>query len=238
MVPSETTLLFALLGGILPALLWLAFWLQEDRVHAEPRRLVALTFFAGMLAVVFVLPLERIVSLYTQATTFTYLLWAAIEELMKFAAAYLVVLRRREVDEPIDSIVYMITAALGFSAIENALFLASPIGDGLVLTSIMTGNLRFFGATLLHTLASAMIGLAMALPFYRNPRLRRATLLVGIILAISLHTLFNLFILKNSSGNLLLVFAGVWVGIILLLLFFEKVKQVKRPQFIYLRNKK
>jgi len=52
-----------------------------------------------------------------------------------------------------------------------------------------------------------------------------------------LHALFNFFILYNADGKVLIVFAGVWVGIILLLLFFEKIKQIKRPQFIYLRKK-
>jgi len=38
---------FAFVGGLLPALLWLWFWLRED-LHPEPRRILLLTFTAGM----------------------------------------------------------------------------------------------------------------------------------------------------------------------------------------------
>ncbi|HEY4517966.1 MAG TPA: PrsW family intramembrane metalloprotease [Candidatus Paceibacterota bacterium] len=234
---TPATLLFALLGGILPALLWLFFWLREDRLHPEPRRFIIYVFIAGMLTVPLALPLEQFAATFSSGELM-FIIWAATEEVLKFSAAYLIMLRRREVDEPIDAVLYMITVALGFAALENVLFLMRPLEDGNVLVSIMTGNLRFFGATLLHTLASAVIGLAIALPFYRNPRLRRLTLICGLVLAIVLHTLFNFFILMNSGGKILIVFAGVWVGIIILLLLFEKVKRVKRPQFIYLRNKK
>jgi RsiW-degrading membrane proteinase PrsW (M82 family) len=92
---SLTTILFALAGGILPALLWLWFWLKEDRLHPEPRRLIVLTFLAGMAMVAFALVLE-------QATHYVFksfgllgllngfvllFLWALIEEISKFLAA-------------------------------------------------------------------------------------------------------------------------------------------------------
>ena len=230
------TILYALLGGLLPTLLWLWFWLREDCLHPEPRRLIVLTFLAGMFVVLLVLPLERFAAGFLGGSVLL-IAWAAIEELMKFGAAYLMALRRRAVDEPIDAVLYMITAALGFAALENALFLLGPLSTEHFLVTLMTGNLRFLGATLLHTLASATIGLSLALPFYRNPRLRRWTLLAGIILAVFLHALFNFLILERGGSQVLVVFAGVWMGIVTLLLLVEKVKRVRRPQFVYLRKK-
>ena len=233
---SPEALLFALFGGILPALLWLIFWLREDRLHPEPRRFILYVFLTGMLAVPIVLPLEEITQRYV-AGNLMFVIWAFIEEGMKLGAAYVVVLRRREVDEPIDAVMYMITAALGFAALENTIFLIDPLAHGNILVGIINGNLRFLGATLLHVLSSGTVGLFIALSFYRNARLRHRALFIGLILAVFLHALFNFFILYNADGKVLIVFAGVWVGIILLLLFFEKIKQIKRPQFIYLRKK-
>jgi RsiW-degrading membrane proteinase PrsW (M82 family) len=231
------TLLYALLGGILPALLWLWFWRKEDRLHPEPRRLIMYAFLGGMLVVFVVLPLERYaLGVLTAGSTLLYAAWAAIEEVMKFVAAYLLVLRRRENDEPTDVVLYMITSALGFAALENALFIMNPLENGQLLTGILTGNLRFFGATLLHVLASSVVGLALALTFYRPARVRRMALLGSLVLATVLHTLFNFFILNNSE-HILLVFSGVWVGIVVLLLLFEKVKKLRRPHFVYLRKK-
>ena len=61
---SPEALLFALFGGILPALLWLIFWLREDRLHPEPRRFILYVFLTGMLVVPFVLPLEELAQRY------------------------------------------------------------------------------------------------------------------------------------------------------------------------------
>jgi len=223
---SFQTLLFALLGGILPALLWLWFWLKEDKKRPEPRGLIILAFIAGMIAVPIVLPFERFIDVNFTGTI-VIILWAAIEETFKYAAAYFAVLRRKEMDEPIDAVIYMITVALGFAALENALFLLSPLIEGDFVNTIINGNLRFLGATLLHTLSSAAIGVMIALSFYRGKILKRAYALFGLILAIVLHTLFNFYIMKESGSQMLTVFFFVWIGIIVLILFFEKIKRIR-----------
>ncbi len=234
---SGTTLLVALLGGILPALLWLWFWLKEDKARPEPRGLIMLAFITGMITVPLVVPLERMAcDLITQntqclsANSFQGILlifiWSAIEELMKYGGAALTVLRRRAVDEPLDPIIYMITVALGFAALENTFFLLNPNLN--IFGGIITGNLRFLGATLLHTLASASIGLAMAYSFYKTRAIKFVYVLIGIALSIILHALFNFFIISTNGDKILTVFAFVWIGIILLLLSFEKVKRITR----------
>lgn len=224
---SFQTLLFALFGGIVPALLWLWFWLKEDKERPEPRGLIVLTFIAGMAAVLLVLPIERFFDVRFSGI-FVIILWAATEEIFKFGGAYFVVLRRKEMDEPIDAVIYMITVALGFAALENTLFLLNPLIDGDFVKTIINGNLRFLGATLLHTLSSAMIGVMIALSFYRRKTLKKMYVLFGLILAIALHSLFNFFIMKESGGKMLTVFFFVWIGIIILILFFEKIKKIKK----------
>lgn len=224
---SIQTLFFALLGGILPALLWLWFWLKEDKKRPEPRGLIILAFVAGMVSVPLVIPLEQIVKAFSMnITLLTVTLWAAIEEIMKYAAAILIILRRKAVDEPIDTIIYMITIALGFAALENTFFLLnSDIG---IVDNILTGNLRFLGATLLHVLASATIGVAMAFSFYKSESIQKIFRSLGLILAIVLHSSFNFFIINSNGEKILIVFLFVWIGVIILLLSFEKVKHITK----------
>ena len=224
---SGAVLLISTLGGILPALLWLAFWLMEDRCEPEPKRYVFFCFLAGMVAVPLVIPLERGVSSYLHGSQLL-LAWAAIEELFKFGAAYLAALRFRVFDEPLDGVIYLVTAALGFSALENVFFLASPAAAGDMLRTIVTGDLRFLGASLLHVLASATIGVSLALSFSGSVRARRLSALAGVILAVALHTLFNFFILTSGSGKMFLIFLVMWLGIVALLFTIEQVKQPAR----------
>jgi RsiW-degrading membrane proteinase PrsW (M82 family) len=228
-------MLVAFLGGVLPALLWLAFWLFEDRCEPEPKRYIFFTFVVGMFSVIPVLFIEKNVIPYVDpafmfgaaATPLLLLSWAAAEEFFKFAAAYVTSLRSWVFDEPLDAVIYMVTAALGFSAIENALFLFGALPQG-VLHGVLTEDLRFVGATLLHTLSSATIGVAIALSFYKSRQLRLLYTLGGLILATALHTLFNFFILGSSGAATFFIFLCIWFGIIAVLLLVEKVKYPSR----------
>ena len=216
----------ALAGGVLPALAWLWFWRREDSVHPEPRRLIALAFFAGMVTVVIVIPVQKFIAPYLASTAILYTAWSAIEEVMKYLAARFTVLNRREDDEPIDPVIYMVAVALGFAALENALFFLSPLSGDTFLQTFLTGNLRFIGATLLHVLASAVIGVAIGLAFYKPKATRRLYALWGVILATLLHSAFNFFILNTPETHLLRTFGFVWVGLIVLLAVLEYVKRI------------
>ena len=219
---------FALTGGLVPALFWLWFWLREDSLHPEPRVLIASSFVAGMLVVLLVLPLQHI-ALERFSGGELVLAWVIIEEILKYSAALIVVLWNKAVDEPIDTIIYMIVIALGFSALENALFIFNPLVAGNVTESLLTSTFRFVGATLLHVLASGTVGVLMAYAFYKGRRARILYATVGLCIAIVLHALFNFSIMNTHGEALLGIFMFVWLGIIVLFVIFEKVKRIRRP---------
>ena len=219
----------ALLAGIIPALFWMWFWLREDKCKPEPKILIIASFIAGMLIVPLVLPLQEYAMQHFVGTNLI-LAWVIIEEVLKYAAALMIVLWNKAVDEPIDTIIYMIIIALGFSALENALFIFNPLQHGQYLDSFMTGNFRFLGATLLHVLASGTVGVAMAFSFYKSDTFKVFAASLGLFIAIVLHALFNLSIMNASGeGNTVMtVFMFVWAGIIVLFLIFEKVKILEK----------
>ena len=227
----------AFAGGVLPALAWLWFWRREDSVHPEPRRLIALAFLAGMVAVAVVIPMEKFAASYLKTqelwlltaastTTLTFIIWSAMEELIKYVMAKLTVLRRREDDEPIDPVIYMVTVALGFAAAENTLFLLSPLSGDSLLQTVLTGNLRFVGATLLHVLSSAVIGAAIGIAFYKSRRAKRWYTFIGVILAVLLHSVFNFLILNTTEEHLMRTFGYVWIGVVALLAVLEYIKRI------------
>lgn len=216
----------AFLGGLIPALIWLAFWLLEDRCKPEPKWRLFLTFVVGMLAVGIALPLERFFIPYLMGSALIFT-WAIFEELLKFGVAYAVGIASKAYDEPIDAVVYLITAALGFSAAENALFLIAPLADSTLAQVVMTGDLRFVGATLLHTLSSAIIGIALGFSFYRSSRIKWIVGGIGVILAILLHSLFNFFILMQGGIISFAVFVGIWIGIAAVIFSLERLKRLQ-----------
>lgn len=225
----SSTFAYALISGILPALLWLWFWLKEDNLHPEPRFVILLTFLAGMFVVPLVIPFQQIIASNFSDQTTSYLLWASTEEIAKFLAAYAVALHTKFLDEPIDAVIYMITVALGFAALENTFFILKPLVSGDTVQSIITGNLRFVGATLLHVVSSAIIGLFIALPLYKRWLQKVLYLSFGILLSIALHTAFNLFIINSEGGNTFIIFACVWASVVFIILMFEKIKNIIPP---------
>lgn len=224
---SLETVLFAFLGGILPAMVWLYFLLKEDTRCPEPRAVIALALAAGMLSVPLVLPLERLAVL-TLPTGITVLVaWAAIEETIKYALASLVVLWRRAVNESVDYVIYMLTVALGFAALENALFLIAPFSGGQMLEGFLTGNLRFVGSTLLHVVASSVIGFALGFSFRMSKPVRTLFAAGGLILAIALHALFNFLIIDGNGSSTLFAFFLVWSGAVVFFALFELMKYLR-----------
>lgn len=224
---NTTNIIYALLAGVLPALLWLWFWLKEDNLHPEPRYLITLSFIGGMVAVVLAIFLEKYVADISSDTTTRYITWAAIEEITKFLAVAFIALRSRYMDEPIDAMIYCITVALGFAALENAIFILSPINTGDITKSIVMGNMRFIGATLVHLVSSASIGFMIGLAFYKNIFIKTIAMIAGVILAVALHASFNLSIINTTAIDTLKVFVWVWIAIIILIILFEEIKVIK-----------
>lgn len=221
------SLAYSILSGVLPALIWLWFWLKEDNLHPEPRSLIASTFLAGGLAVIIAILLEKIVADTVSDSNLRYILWATIEEVVKFGLVALIAFRARYIDEPIDAMIYCITMALGFAAIENAFFILSPLGAGEISKSIVTGNMRFIGATLVHVVSSASVGFMIGIAFYKKMWVKIVAALFGIILASALHAAFNLTIINLTATNTLKVFGWVWCSVVILIILFEEVKGVK-----------
>jgi RsiW-degrading membrane proteinase PrsW (M82 family) len=289
MISEMNVLFLALLGGIVPALFWLWFWIREDRLRPEPKSALLSSFIGGIIAVllalffelviyyllvdssagaaarepaIFWIPLQNFAQkydllnmqdiLWRQIQTFfnnlDYTLFSKIdikrgflivviapivEEVLKLILTYNICLRRKVNDEPIDASIYMLTAALGFAAIETALFLTEPLAKGQLLNGLIASNFRSIGPMLIHLVSSAILGLFIGLAFYKSPLKKFLYLIFGLVTAIILHALFNFFIVLNDSTHNISFFwlatFGTWVLIVVILVFFEKVKKVARP---------
>ncbi len=197
--------------GVLPSFIWLAYFLRKD-VHPESNRMVIKIFLYGMLAALpaALIELGFVDSLFSflGKTTFSQILYfligvAFVEEALKYLVVRNKVLSDPEFDEPIDVMLYMIIAALGFAALENILYLFSlEIREVFLITSF-----RFVGAIFLHALCSAALGYFLALSFFKTGE-RLKLFAFGFLIATVLHGLFN-FSIMMMEGNIRIIIPGI-----------------------------
>jgi RsiW-degrading membrane proteinase PrsW (M82 family) len=212
---TQYLLVFAL--GLAPSIVWLIFFDLEEAEKAEPISDIIYAFITGAVvtfaALVVQTALRNVgpsigVALHSRLELS---LFATIEEVLKFAAVYFLVSRRKSFNEPVDAMIYMITVALGFAAVENT---ASLINSAGPITSLISAKhleivvLRFLGATLLHCVASGIIGFHWAVGWVRG-KLLWLHIVVGILIASLLHSVFNYLILTTGPATWALAFVVI-----------------------------
>ena len=122
----------------------------------------------------------------------------------------------------------MISAALGFAAIENILVMFNLVPNG-ANTALNTLALRFAGATLLHALASGLLGYFLAMSWFFQEH-KKKLIVFGLIIATLFHAAFNMLIASaQESANP--VVGLVYTSFLLIILaflvsiLFDKIKE-------------
>ncbi len=215
--------------GLLPGMTWLLFYLREDGKR-EPFFAIVRVFVAGAVAAFAGLAVQLLIrgqlagdnlGIASSGHTFLY---ASIEEIVKFGAAFLAIRYSRALDEPVDAIFYPIVAALGFASVENISVAYTLIAGGSISGAFEVITLRFVGATFIHTVASGTAGFfwGHSLMRYGNSLLA----LVGLVVASALHGTFNLLILWY--GNTVYTFAFLAGAVMLVLYDFREIRSEER----------
>lgn len=237
--------LLAIALGILPGFAWLLFYLKED-LHPEPKKLIAVTFILGALITLVALAFQcftfqnffgfnscgvrlenAISSLSLLNGVYLIIALALIEEALKFGAAYFSVHKNPNLNEPVDAMIYMVVAALGFATVENLMVAISAINSsrgidfGTTIEMLRSISFRFIGATLLHALASGLVGYYWAISIREFKK--KSFILWGIGIATVLHAIFNYLIIKFDDRFYLIALLLV-VGF-LVIMDFEKLKR-------------
>lgn len=225
-------LLLYLILASLPSLVWLAFYLRKDK-HPEPNKMVVKIFLLGVLMVPLAALLEQgfFLGLKKLSLLDKIILlvigFALIEELLKYLVIKFGVLKNPEFDEPVDAMIYLIIAGLGFAAAENIYLLSQAFPAQMSIVSALEFTVtRFLGATFLHALASGILGYFLAASLLINSRIRKILIWGGLIGATTLHSVFNYIIILNSQiiissqeRNLYLLILLIGMALIVSLMF-------------------
>jgi RsiW-degrading membrane proteinase PrsW (M82 family) len=223
--------------GVAPSLFLLVFFYLKDRYEPEPRGHVALAFGLGALAIV---PawwgghaLEQAVGRVwlelggTLARLFEAgVIAASVEELCRWLIFGAVIYRWRELDEPLDGVVYGVALALGFATVENVL---DVMRDGLRI-----GVLRAVFAVPAHALFGAAMGFyfgraKLGRGRYETRPISRASRARRVALALAVPILFH-----AAYDFALIQLRGSWlygvVGVLSLALWVFVLRRVHRAQ--------
>jgi RsiW-degrading membrane proteinase PrsW (M82 family) len=157
---SSWAFLLSVFLAVIPALVWLGFFYQQDRAEPEPKQLVARIFVFGALAAV-VMPFvdQTIGQTVGQVPglalriVLTILTIALIQEVLKIGMVRYVVLGTREFDYHQDGIVYGLAAGLGFATVLTLAYFLST--DGVIPLS---GAIRAVDNALVHGALGAVSG--------------------------------------------------------------------------------
>lgn len=227
--------LILLIFAFFPSIIWLLFFLKKD-AHPESNPMILKIFFYGMLSAVPAIFIElgffqEIVKLnfspFLISLLNIFIGVALVEEILKYLVVKNKVLNNPEFDEPLDVMLYMIIAALGFVTLENLLiFLSSEtyfleFGETLILAVF-----RFISATFLHALASGTLGYFLAMSFFETKK-RGVFLLTGLSLAMILHGLYNFSIIIKGGYLRLIIPTIIILGLAIFVSFgFRKLKKM------------
>lgn len=161
------------------------------------------------------------------ANSALFYLWASfVEEYVKYLAVRLSVVNNSNFDEPIDAMIYMISAGLGFAAIENILVLFQSFQNGTIDSTFQIWLLRFAGATLLHAVSSALLGYFFALSWFYTHHSKKI-MFIGFFTATLAHFVFNMSLLVTNADNIgfIISSAGLLALIFLISYLFRKLKK-------------
>ena len=194
-----------------PGLFWLWFFVRGRSYRPKPQRLLALTFFLGMLSTIPAAVLELAfigntidspgAGLAAVASAMLFVV-GPVEEFSKFLAVRLGPYRSLYFDEPRDGMVYAAAASLGFASLENLVYILNfgpevMLGRGLI-------------STLAHVIFGSFWGYSLALQAQKGPLAPWPWLAAGLAVAAVVHGLFNVLVFTVWPLALLLVALGLW----------------------------
>ncbi|MCI3925860.1 PrsW family intramembrane metalloprotease, partial [Paenibacillus sp. TRM 82003] len=180
-------------GPVLAAVVWL------DRHEAEPPHLLAFAFgWGACVASLGALVLNSLSSRLLEravgdVTSSSVLVAPVVEEVLKGLGVLLLLLKqRRQFDGVVDGIVYAAFVGVGFAYLENVLYLGRALGDEEPAALVTVFVLRCVVSPFAHPLFTMAVGVGLGLAAERRPvRVRVAAPLLGLLLGVGLHSLWN-----------------------------------------------
>jgi RsiW-degrading membrane proteinase PrsW (M82 family) len=217
-------IIFIPLLSLLPCILWLWYFSSRSLYKRPSIRILGVTFFLGALATVPALFFNLVgqnffLDQFGSGQLFSHILVllfivGPVEELFKLLVVYLYAYRKPQFDEPLDGVIFSATAALGFAAVENVVYL----GQHDPMLVLLRGPLSNPGHALFSALWGLSLSRAKAAP--NLVRVRFSIIAGGLLGASLLHSLFDILLVASSRWSI--VFFAILVSVMAGLFFWVR----------------
>tara|TARA_B110000008_G_scaffold185751_1_gene184573 strand:+ start:84 stop:770 length:687 start_codon:yes stop_codon:yes gene_type:complete len=221
-----------LLVTILPSILIILFFVNSDKFK-EPKSEIIKVFIFGILITIPAYILNTFLGDFwynntkvSQNLISSFLTAAPVEEGLKLSILYYFVYKMKDFNEPLDGIVYGVTASLGFATLEN-IYYVYLLADHFQTTSMALAVARSFSAVPAH----AVFGIFMGYFFMKYSFIKKGdNLFFAFIVPFVLHGCYNLFIASNFFVSLSLVIIA-WIVALRLFSRLKKTQKRKRKEY-------
>ena len=193
--------MYLLLLALAPAIILMMYVYFRDKYEKEPVRLILKGILFGAIVIFPVGLIENYIigfgtglAKIPKAAFDGFIVAGAIEETFKYLAVFILIWRNRNFNEKFDGIVYSVSVALGFAAIENLFYVFSN-------NSMQVGLLRAFTAVPGHAIFGIVMGFYLGLARF-SLRSRGKWLLMALIVPWMFHGIYDFLIM---SGHPLLI---------------------------------
>jgi RsiW-degrading membrane proteinase PrsW (M82 family) len=222
-------ILLVLAVGLLPMVAYALILWWFDRYEKEPLGLLIAAFLWGAIpAIIFSLIAELVLDIpisYFVEPVAASLIGAAVvapvaEEIFKGLALLLLLLFfRKEIDSPLDGVIYGGLVGFGFAAVENVLYFAGAFVESGPAGFALLAILRAFLFGLNHALFTGLTGLGLALARTSPTWLKIGGPVAGLLAGMTAHSIHNGSVTFGAElcWPCLIAFASDWGGVLILL---------------------
>ena len=209
---------------ILPSLALLFYFIYSDKFK-EPRRIIIITFFLGVLITIpagylnhYVMETFENNSRVNNALIGGFFAGGLVEESLKFLVFYFYVLKEKAFNEPMDAIVYGVVVSLGFATLENYDYVFR-LAEEYKMSPLDIAIGRAYTAVPMHALCGVIMGFYFGMyAFVSGGKNLSLALIVPYIF--------------HGTYNFLCAFPPYYIFVIFILLVFSYLlhKNVKETQ--------
>ena len=229
-----TDKIFLLLSAMLPTLALLIFFMYSDK-FVEPKKNVLSTFILGIFIIA---PLQvfhyATVMILGESIDYNpffraFFKAAFLEELFKFCVLYFFCTKFTAFNEPMDGIVYGITASLGFAFWENLEYIYI-YDDKNIKDALQTSWVRAFTAVPSHAFDGVIMGFFIGKHYFRKNK-SNINLVLAMLIPVILHGFYDWVLMEESiNSNFMFLSMAIEFGLVIYLYRSLKIDQLQKKK--------